>query len=132
MRSNANQMEYIVENELKQNNPNKERRLAKFRQVLERERRAECLEIAHAMVAERPDYLTLSKEEQTLLILKFSVKQELWQTPLNVFRLSAFINALCNLRQKLAEERVDRLYPDCTPEERAQTIISILQEGGPN
>jgi len=132
MRSTSNLMEHIIEIEQSQNNPNKERRLEKFRQVLERERRAECLELAHAMVAERPDYATLSQDEKILLILKFSVKQELWQTPLNEFRLSAFVNAMCSLRQRLAEERVDRLYPDCTPEEREMTIRVLLQEGGPN
>jgi hypothetical protein len=125
-------MEMVIDIEQSQNNPNKERRLEKFKQVLERERRAECLELAHAIVAERPDYLTLSKDERQYWILNFLVKQEIWQTPTNDFRLSAFIHALCALRQKMAEERVDRLYPDCTPEERDMTIQVYLQEGGPN
>lgn len=93
----------------------------------------ERYEILRNILAENPGYPHgLSKDERTLLIYKHCIIKELSRRPIEYVGLGIFVDAWWKLKNIIATETVDRLFPDCTPEERSATIHCLAQEGDPN
>ena len=133
MKTQSDMMRDVILLELRQDNPNKERRLAKFREVLERERKIECRELTKTILEKYPGFKLMTPLERREIILRESVYSRLPESTGHSDAFRLLLEGWNKARYELAEVTMRKYNFDKLPwEEKDQTRKAILQSGDSN
>jgi hypothetical protein len=133
MKLKSDVMFRVLQQEASQDNPDKKRRLNKFYEVMCRERKLECRELASIILDKYPWFNLIEDPlERRELILRESVYQRLPESTSNdAFRI--LLEAWNQCRYELAQRIMVRHGWDRLDfESRDQTLKNLLQEGDSN
>jgi len=130
MKTQSDVMRDVIQIELRQNNPNKERRLAKFKEVLERERKLECRELAKTILYNYPGIMSMTDVERREIILRYSVFARLPESTGHSDTFRLLFEGWMKARYELAQVTMKKYGWQNLPfDERDTTLKVLLQEG---
>ena len=123
-------MERVIQQELSQDNPHKQRRLEKFKQVLERERRAEYVALARVILDNCPGFLSVEDPlERKDIILRYSIFSMMPESTSNdKFRL--FVESWMAVRYEIADRTMKKYGWDKLPFEERDAAQKVLLHDG--
>jgi hypothetical protein len=111
MKSKTTIIEEILANLVAQSEPN-QKTIELYKNVLERERRAECLEHSKVILDSYPNYWTLPDLERKEIIIRVTLASLVKEVPLNLPKLRCFLAAWIETLNTLVDQQIAAKFSD--------------------